>query len=436
MAIVACKVVRAEPHPNADRLRLYLIEAAPTVEATQIIANLGTVYEAGDVVAAALIGTVLEDGTEIQKMKMRGVLSFGMLLGHTTAAVGTDLTSDFGATHVEVPVDESQGVVEESNWPRYTSLPSFIRVRDEILAVPEVVVLEKIHGVNLRFGFHGSRSFMVGTHTSRIVDSRLDAASWPEGHILHHALRWVAQEQVPRKVARWRTAHPEVKSLAIYGELFGEGCADLHYGVTRPEMRLFGEVALDGKFLGYHDAMHVIGEVFGPYLEGMLAPVLYAGKPSLAVFKRLRDRTSMVALEGGESQLSEGVIIRPTEETYSALTLSRLVAKYKSPLYEERRSLRNVDPETLPAYVDALDLITDCITEERIRHVFARLEASGVRLERNRIREYTDALYHDIRKETVGEWPVSAQGLGEDVLCRWTYDLSAEMVARLVDGRA
>ena len=145
MSIIACTITADRDHENAERLRVYQVEA-PGVESTQVIANKDNVYATGDVVAAALVGTVLSDGTAIEKAKVRGVLSFGMLLGKVTDAPGTDLTSKMGATHVVKTVDESSGVLEESAWPRYTSLDGFLRVRDEILACDEVVVTEKIHG--------------------------------------------------------------------------------------------------------------------------------------------------------------------------------------------------------------------------------------------------------------------------------------------------
>lgn len=47
------KVTRAEPHPNADALRLYTMEA-PEQESVQIIANLDNIYQINDIVAVAL----------------------------------------------------------------------------------------------------------------------------------------------------------------------------------------------------------------------------------------------------------------------------------------------------------------------------------------------------------------------------------------------
>lgn len=459
MSIIACTVTADRDHENADRLRVYQVEA-PGVESTQVVANKDNVYATGDVVAAALVGTVLPDGTAISKGKIRGVLSFGMLLGKTAAAPGTDLTAEMGATSVEKVVDESTGVVEDSNWPRYTSVQSFLRVRDELLACDEVVVTEKAHGSNARFGFHGSRPFMVGTHTSRVVDSRLRASTWPEGNLIRKTLEWVEREGVEARVAAYRARHPEVNSLSVFGEICGWKCSDLHYGRTAEsgsEVLLFGEMCRNGQFLGYDEALRVIRELFpehldhpivdpltrvssiehgiSPSMSRLLVPVLYRGKPDIAVLKKLRDQVSTLAAERGETQISEGIVVRPTKEAVSKATLGRLIGKYKSPLYEERKSLRSKDPDQLPTYVSAYDLIYDFVTDERILHVIAKAESGGMVIAPNSMNKLVPLLYADIRKESVGEWPPGSEALDEGVLVRWTHDIACDEVARLIQDR-
>lgn len=91
--IKAMKVVSAEKHPNADRLRVYSVENE-TGEARVIVANLTNVYEVGDVAAVAEIGSVV-DGVEIKATNLRGVDSFGMMLGKVDAPVGTDVSDKF-----------------------------------------------------------------------------------------------------------------------------------------------------------------------------------------------------------------------------------------------------------------------------------------------------------------------------------------------------
>ena len=441
MSIIACTVTADRDHENAERLRVYQVEA-PGVESAQIIANKDAIYSTGDVVAAALIGTVLADGTAIEKAKVRGVLSFGMLLGKVQDVPGTDLTSKMGATHVAKQVDQSQGIVEESAWPRYTSLDGFLRVMDEIMACPEVVVTEKAHGSNFRAGYAGNRPFMVGSHTGRVLDTHLDSKAWPNGHLLQKALLWAEQVNLRSRIASYRDRHPEITSFAIYGEVCGWKCSDLHYGRTaedKPEVRLFGEVAVNGRFLDYAPALDVIYELFDDMTgatinRDLMVPVLYLGKPNLDLLKKLRDQPSTMAVTRDAAQISEGIVIRPTREALSKVTLNRLIGKYKSPLYEERKSLRDKDPGTLPTYVTAYDLIADFVTDERIRHVIAKAESGGMVMDVRKVKDLCGLLYDDIRKESVGEWPAEASLLDEGTLRRWTFDLAAGSISRIIGG--
>lgn len=435
MPIIACRVTQAEQHPNADALKVYTFEA-PGIDPTVVVANLSNIYKVGNIVAVALVGTVLPDGTEIKKTKLRGVLSFGMALGHVEVAEGRVLTSDYAAKDVEKKDLAVEGVVEESAWPRYTSIPGFLAVRDEILAVPEVVVTEKLHGSSFRCGFHGSRPLMYGTHTSRVVEGREDPATWPNGHLIQKMLQWGVDVDMPTRIARYRAAHPSVNSFAVYGEIYGFKCSDLHYGLKGSEVRLFGDVTVNGKWLNYEDAVAIIGGWLFPEkpLAEVLVPVLYRGKPDLDVIKRLRDQPSHRAMEaGGQTQVSEGVVIRPTVEAFSETSKDRLIAKFKSPLYEERKSLRETDPAVLPTYVTAYDLLADFVTEERIRHVLGKAEASGMLIEKRNIRQLGELLFADIQKESVGEWPAGSETLDQRLLSRWTFTLSGEMLAQAVD---
>jgi len=127
--------------------------------------------------------------------------------------------------------------------------------------------------------------------------------------------------------------------------------------------------------------------------------------------------------------------VRPVDEAFSAKTQTRLVGKYKSPLYEERKSLRDADPDKLPTYVSAYDLIADFVTEERIRHVFAKAEASGITIEKRRMKDLGRLLHEDILKESAGEWPAGAEALDPAVLARWTFDLAGEAMSRMIDAR-
>lgn len=95
MPVIAMKVVSAENHPDAKRLRVYQFEDAAG-DKIQVVANLTNVYEVGDVAAVATIGTTVE-GMLIKEVSLREIPSYGMAMGKVEAEIGSDLSSQFGA---------------------------------------------------------------------------------------------------------------------------------------------------------------------------------------------------------------------------------------------------------------------------------------------------------------------------------------------------
>ncbi len=82
------KVVEAAKHPNADRLQLCRVDVGEP-EPRQIVCgawNFGT----GATVAVALPGAVLPNGLELEKRKVRGEISDGMILAEDEVELGPD----------------------------------------------------------------------------------------------------------------------------------------------------------------------------------------------------------------------------------------------------------------------------------------------------------------------------------------------------------
>ncbi|MBV8945188.1 MAG: phenylalanine--tRNA ligase subunit beta [Solirubrobacterales bacterium] len=85
---VVGRVLEADQHPNADRLRVCLVDvgaAAPQ----QIVCGAPNVA-AGQVVAVAKPGAVMPDGTKLGAARLRGVESNGMILAEDEVAIGTE----------------------------------------------------------------------------------------------------------------------------------------------------------------------------------------------------------------------------------------------------------------------------------------------------------------------------------------------------------
>lgn len=129
MSVIVMEVLEATQHASADALRVYQLSRGDGVR-LQVVANLSTVYQVGDRVAIATVGSELKDGTKIRPARLRGVDSFGMALGTHQATVGSDVSGEFCAT-APTAVSNTQLV----SWP---SIELFHHVRSGLRASCEV----------------------------------------------------------------------------------------------------------------------------------------------------------------------------------------------------------------------------------------------------------------------------------------------------------
>ena len=82
------RVLEAEQHPNADRLRVCVVDIGDGTP-SQIVCGAPNVA-AGQTVAVAKPGAVMPDGTKLGKAKLRGIESNGMILAEDEVAIGTE----------------------------------------------------------------------------------------------------------------------------------------------------------------------------------------------------------------------------------------------------------------------------------------------------------------------------------------------------------
>ena len=87
-SFVVGKVVSAEQHPDADRLKVCEVDDG-SGEPRTIVCGAPNV-EAGQTVAVALPGAVMPDGTKLGKAKLRGIESSGMILAEDEVGIGGD----------------------------------------------------------------------------------------------------------------------------------------------------------------------------------------------------------------------------------------------------------------------------------------------------------------------------------------------------------
>jgi phenylalanyl-tRNA synthetase beta chain len=82
------RVVEAGKHPNADRLQLCRVDVGEG-EPRQIVCGAWN-FGAGATVAVALPGAVLPDGQKLERAKLRGTVSDGMILSERELELGSD----------------------------------------------------------------------------------------------------------------------------------------------------------------------------------------------------------------------------------------------------------------------------------------------------------------------------------------------------------
>jgi phenylalanyl-tRNA synthetase beta chain len=110
--IVVARVLAMRPHPNADKIQLVDVDAGDG-EALQVACGAFNMRP-GDLVPLAAVGTVMPDGLEIGRRKMRGEWSNGMLCSAHEIGLGSDHAGIFvlppGISEPGVPFADAMGI--------------------------------------------------------------------------------------------------------------------------------------------------------------------------------------------------------------------------------------------------------------------------------------------------------------------------------------
>ncbi len=86
---VVGRVLSAEQHPDADRLKVCTVDLGADDEQPATIVCGAPNVAAGQTVAVARPGAVMPDGTKLKQAKLRGVVSEGMILSEAELQIST-----------------------------------------------------------------------------------------------------------------------------------------------------------------------------------------------------------------------------------------------------------------------------------------------------------------------------------------------------------
>jgi RNA ligase (TIGR02306 family) len=353
MSTFAVQVVRAviEPHDNADSLEI------ARVGDYRSIVRKGQ-FKTGDLVAyipeQAIVPDPLldelglrgklagKDGNRVKAIKLRGVLSQGLVLAaRPTWSEGQDVAAELGVHKFEPPVpSHMNGQVYGAGPDRCVKydVENFKAFPDVLADGEPVVFTEKIHGTWCQVGLLPHSDGLP--HGRLVVSSKGLAAKGlafvpdaPE-NATNLYLRVARHLEFVARIERALAAELGAgRPVFVLGEVFGAGVQDLSYGAKTEQDRSIGFRVFDiyvgwigqGGFLSDADL-----EAACAALELPRVPVLYRGPFSRAVMLEHTDGRETIS--GQALHVREGVVVRPQTERH-AHELGRVQLKSVSEKY-------------------------------------------------------------------------------------------------------
>ncbi len=303
LIVTVCKVDKIEKHPNADRLSLV------HVKGWQCIVGLDQ-YQAGDLVVFIPPDCILPDAL-IEKykleylkkngrtgtIKLRGYISQGLIIDADPSwNEGKDVAGLLGITKYEPPEPEYQVPTKKTsrkkinpNFDKYTDIENVKHYQDVFVDGDLVVITEKIHGCNSRFGnleivinpntpffdrielwirknmFGQKHEFVYGSHNVQITNHSNRKSFYGDDVWGKIAQRYDMKNLIP-------------EGYIVYGEIYGKGIQELEYGLDDIDIVIF-DVKKNGQYLDWdqvvtfcnqHGLKHVPQLYVGTYRDGIL----------------------------------------------------------------------------------------------------------------------------------------------------------------------
>lgn len=317
--IELAEIKSIDPHPNAERLEIAFVHGYQTVVPKgQFTPGQTVVYFPPDmcidVEKAKELGVAnyLKHAEGVQcrvgAAKLRGQPSYGFVIGldkcnvPSSARLGEDLSHLFGGYKYQPPERTYHGdqMPDHPSFHHYTDIQNYARYPVIEEGTP-VRITEKLHGTNARAGLirvDGEFQFMCGSRT----DSRKEGVYWkPMTEEVINLLTELCDEQ---------------NDVIVFGEIFGPGIQNMHYGQKEKQFRVF-DISVNGKYLDWGE-LAAACDRFGV----AMVPLVYQGPFS----KGLLGLAEGKSLIGGP--LREGIVITPLKETWSPALGDRLILKY------------------------------------------------------------------------------------------------------------
>ena len=320
---VKTHTLTVEPHPDADRLECARIGGYYTV------VRMGD-FKTGDVAAYIPEASVLPDAliqemeltgklagpdfNRVHAVKLRGVLSQGLVYPMPGVPAGEDVTERLGIVkYIPVVPPHMQGDMRDAFGANLRYEIDNIKMSPDIFEDGEEVILtEKIHGTWCDIGIQGGVPVVASKQISGQGLAFVTEGGANEGNIYVECYRRNAEkiEELSRRL--------DAPDLHVLGEIYGAKIQDLTYGMEAIGFRVFDVYVgtrEEGRFLAYDECAHMVGGLFET------VPLLYRGPFSQGVMEQYTQGASAL---GGNNR--EGVVIKPVAERGHPM-IDRAIAK-------------------------------------------------------------------------------------------------------------
>jgi len=358
-----------ENHPNADRLSIIRIKGNVCI--ANKLENGSPRYKQGDYVAYIQENSVIPEwllrdmdcwdeeknigklagskGNRVKALRLRGVYSEGLLYpvkdnlhieGNGKSLIveeGQDVSEFLSIEKYEpeIPTHMNGEVLNLHSYTKKYDFESILNVPDIFDENDHIVITEKLHGTFCNIGiipgllnqecFGESHSIFV---TSKGLGAKGLAFKNNEannGNIYVRTLKDALENGLEDKIQDLINEMKNIKEIHIFGEIFGNGIQDLHYGQRKPSFRIF-DIMINNEFLSPDDCSSLATR-----LGFDMVPKLYMGLFSMnKLFEYCSGKDTI-----SNSHIREGIVIHSSG--YHPLH-GRKIAKLVSEDYKLRKN--------------------------------------------------------------------------------------------------
>jgi RNA ligase (TIGR02306 family) len=244
-------------------------------------------------------------GTRVKAIRLRGVLSQGLVWKlDVPGDVGDNLADFFGITKWEPPIPAGMDgdVIGAGEFAYNYDIENF-QTYPDFLVGQEVEATEKLHGTNFRISYRPGVKYdeLFGEGDVAITSKGMGAkglvlTNTEKNRVGNLYVRTALELGLIDLIRDLGLRSGE--AVDLFGEIYGVGVQDLHYGTTKPDYRAF-DMRVNHQFLSPEDKNELLDS-----LGIQRVPLLYQGPFNLDRLAELRDGQS--ALGGC---IREGIVV-------------------------------------------------------------------------------------------------------------------------------